>query len=136
MGEASGEFGFGERLKYLQRRVPKPGGGLYTWQEIAEGVGISRPYLSELANGHRDQPSLHVAAALARFFDVSVDRYFLADAEQARRYANDIEFLATNKENDVSLAARANELDEKDRAFVADLIESLLAREKSEEEQA
>lgn len=40
--------------------------------QIQLETGLSKSYLSRLANGSRDNPSLHVLERLADFFDVSI----------------------------------------------------------------
>lgn len=45
-------------------------------QDVAEAVGISRNYLSEL-EGDKTPVSRHVLANLARFFEVSIDTLYL-----------------------------------------------------------
>ncbi|MFD3458218.1 helix-turn-helix domain-containing protein [Nocardia fluminea] len=45
----------------------------------AAGHRISAPYLSQLRSGHRDNPSPKTVAALAEYFQVRPDYFFLAD---------------------------------------------------------
>lgn len=44
----------------------------------AAGHSISAPYLSQLRSGNRDNPSAKTVAALAEYFQVTPDYFFLA----------------------------------------------------------
>jgi transcriptional regulator with XRE-family HTH domain len=65
----------GDRLKAL--RAERPG---LSVQEVADAVGISRPYLSGIENGH-DNPGYESFVALADYYRVSLD--FLSGRELA-----------------------------------------------------
>jgi transcriptional regulator with XRE-family HTH domain len=63
----------GDRLKALRAERPR-----LSVQEVADAVGISRPYLSGIENGH-DNPGYESFVALADYYQVSLD--FLAGRE-------------------------------------------------------
>ncbi len=50
-----------------------------TLTELAARAGISRGYLSEIENGHKDQPSADIILRLADVLDVPFESLYAAD---------------------------------------------------------
>jgi len=45
-----------------------------TLQQVAEGIGSSKSYVWELENGVTDNPGIKTVLALAKFYNVSVNK--------------------------------------------------------------
>ncbi|KQY29155.1 MULTISPECIES: helix-turn-helix domain-containing protein [Nocardia] len=74
---------FAARLNELFDNPSEPDVRLCTNRHVARmlqaaGHRISAPYLSQLRSGHRDNPSPKTVAALAEYFQVTPDYFFLA----------------------------------------------------------
>ena len=72
---------FAERLNHLFDTVHPPGRKSHTNAEVAAtltklGHSISKPYISQLRSGQRDNPSRETVDALARFFKVAPYYFF------------------------------------------------------------
>ncbi|WP_019853984.1 helix-turn-helix domain-containing protein [Actinopolyspora mortivallis] len=122
-------FPLGERISFLRRTLPKPGGGRYTWDEVVTGTGVGRSYLYELRAGNKTDPSMRIVKALAEFFSVPVD-FLVAEDERALRYARQMDTAIRLGEADVvHIAARSGELSPHNRRLVCELVERLAALE-------
>lgn len=89
--------GFADRLNRLFETVHPPGRKPHTNSEVADAVTaaghkLSKPYLSQLRNGHRTNPSHETVTALARFFRVRPDYFY--DDIYAAKIDHDLELLA------------------------------------------
>ncbi|MFC4128460.1 helix-turn-helix domain-containing protein [Nocardia rhizosphaerae] len=76
---------FASRLNELFEAAPEGGAHPHTNRHVARtlraaGHSISSPYLSQLRSGHRANPSPRTVAALAAYFHVEPD-YFFVDVE-------------------------------------------------------
>ncbi len=74
---------FATRLNDLFDNPPSPHVRQCTNRHVARklqeaGHRISAPYLSQLRSGNRDNPSAKTVAALAEYFQVTPDYFFLA----------------------------------------------------------
>lgn len=58
-----------------------------TQAELAEAVGISKPYLSQIINGRRD-PGRAVMGKIARRLGCTVDELFFQDTHQPADRSN------------------------------------------------
>lgn len=101
----------GERLFELRQ---KSGESL---QQVADAAGVSKAHVWELEKGHSKNPSFQLVRELARHFGVSID--VLVGEEAA----------PSMKEQRIDRIHRdLQELSERDRLVVEDMIRSLSAR--------
>ncbi|MFR9806467.1 helix-turn-helix domain-containing protein [Pseudonocardia sp. RS010] len=101
-----------DRLDHLIRNVHPEGRGPYTLDEISQGikestgVTISVAYLSQLANGRRDNPTMAHLHGIATFFGVPVGYFF--DAATSRATDEELALLRAIRDEgirDLTLAA-------------------------------
>ncbi|MGB3304169.1 helix-turn-helix domain-containing protein [Gordonia sp. (in: high G+C Gram-positive bacteria)] len=121
--------GFAGRLNKLFETVHPPGRRPHTNAEVAatlssEGHRISKPYLSQLRNGHRTNPSPDTIAALARFFKVKPDYFY--DDVYAARIDHDLELLSQLRGHGLRrLSSRAFDLSAESQEMLATMAEKL-----------
>lgn len=71
---------FAVKLRRLFETVLDDDGDRYTLEEVAEHVGVTRSYMSQLRKGSKTAPRHPVVAAIADFFGVPPS-YFFSDAK-------------------------------------------------------
>ncbi|MGE0170930.1 helix-turn-helix domain-containing protein [Nocardioides sp.] len=125
---------FAVRLRHLVNTVHPKDRGPYTLAEISAGVKaggiatITPPYLSQLLQGARDNPTLNTITALAQFFGVPTS-YFFDDAA-AKKVDEDLALLKLLQDREVlGVAQRVVELSEEGRRSVAAIVAELSAYE-------
>jgi ESX-1-secreted protein regulator len=143
---------FREKLERLFVAVRHPDGSQYSLADVAAAVNaegsakLSASYLSELRSGRKDNPSIWVVSALARFFGQPIE-YFLDDRDPVAsrddhgdavvamdRLSSDDRLRRALDSHDVRrIAMRASRLTPEDRDRVADLIERLSDEEHGDE---
>lgn len=121
---------FASRLAHLQATIHPRERGPFTYEEIADGIAavggprISEQYISQLLRGRRDNPTIQLVEALAKFFGVPAG-YFFDDA-QAVLVDEEIRLLRVLRDEQVkNLALRAFALSDAGRRSVAAIIEEL-----------
>lgn len=98
------------RLDHLFKHVHPPTRGPYTMKEVAEATGISFSTIQQLRAGKKTNPVMTTVEALAGFFGVSPEFFFLDD-ESAEKQQVQIELLAALRDGDVvEVALRASGL--------------------------
>ncbi|GAA4642571.1 helix-turn-helix domain-containing protein [Gordonia humi] len=121
--------GFARRLNKLFDTVHPPGRKPHTNAEVADAVSatghkISKPYLSQLRNGHRTNPSHETVTALARFFKVKPDYFY--DDVYAAKIDHDLELLSQLRGRSLRrLSSRAFDLSEESQDMLAAMAEKL-----------
>lgn len=121
--------GFAERLNKLFETVHPPGRKPHTNAEVAgtlsaDGHRISKPYLSQLRNGHRTNPSQDTINALARFFKVKPDYFY--DDVYAARIDHDLELLSQLRGHGLRrLSSRAFDLSVESQELLSTMAEKL-----------
>ncbi len=124
---------FAARLNKLFSIVHPPGRRPHTNAEVADALAgsghqISKPYISQLRSGQRNNPSNETVAALARFFKVKPD-YFFNDI-YAAKVDHDLELLAQLKGYGLRrLSTRAFDLSEESQNLLSSMAEKLRASE-------
>ncbi len=124
---------FAARLNKLFSIVHPPGRRPHTNAEVADALAgnghqISKPYISQLRSGQRNNPSDETVAALARFFKVKPD-YFFNDI-YAAKVDHDLELLAQLKGYGLRrLSTRAFDLSEESQNLLSSMAEKLRASE-------
>lgn len=119
-----------DRLNHLFGTVPQRGGRVM-WSNdsaaaamAAAGAPISGAYLSQMRNGHRENPSARHLAALARLFDVPMEYFF--DDDLAARIDRDLTLLAAVRDAGVEgIALRAHGLSSASLENIAGIIERI-----------
>lgn len=115
------------KVNRLFESLTRPDGREYTHEEVAEaiasrgGPSISAPYLWQLRNGKRDNPTKKHLEALADFFEVNPAYFF--DEEKARDIDSQLELLAAMRDAGVKdIALRARKLSPEMREFISGVI--------------
>lgn len=117
------------KLDHLFRTVKAPGGGEYSYRDVARAVEampgdttISASYVHQLRSGVKSNPAMKHVGALAKFFGVP-PAYFYDDAE-ARAVAAELALLAAMRDAGVRrIAMRAADLPPEGLETVAEMIE-------------
>ncbi|CRK50369.1 Nucleoid-associated protein EspR [Rhodococcus sp. RD6.2] len=123
------ESDFASRLNKLFETVHPPGRKPHTNTEVAEALNgsghrISKPYISQLRNGQRTNPSPETVAALAQFFKVKSDYFF--DDIYAARIDHDLELLSQLRGYGLRrLSARAFDLSSESQELLTAMAEKL-----------
>ncbi|MGB3697798.1 MAG: helix-turn-helix domain-containing protein [Gordonia sp. (in: high G+C Gram-positive bacteria)] len=121
--------GFADRLNRLFETVHPPGRKPHTNAEVAaalsaDGYKISKPYLSQLRNGHRTNPSSETVTALARFFKVKSDYFY--DDVYAARIDHDLELLSQLRGHGLRrLSSRAFDLSPESQEMLSAMADKL-----------
>ncbi|GEE00091.1 secretion protein EspR [Gordonia spumicola] len=121
--------GFADRLNRLFETVHPPGRRPHTNSEVvaaltSAGHSISKPYMSQLRNGHRTNPSHEVVVALAKFFKVQPDYFY--DDVYAAKIDHDLEVLSQLRGRGLRrLSARAFDLSEESQEMLTAMAEKL-----------
>lgn len=124
---------FAVRLNRLFALAHPPGRGPYTSSELsdalqANGVGGSRPYISQLRTGRRERPSAAMIEAIAAFF--RVDQAYFFDDEFYRRVNEELHCrVCGDSEYAMAIASRTIGLSEPSRQEVIRMIDDLYSRE-------
>lgn len=127
--------GFRERLNELFARSPRR----LTNKEVvdgllAQGFSISVPYLSQIRTGVRGNPSNLVVAALADYFDVDSEYFYLThvDENSSNRYeAEDAAVIAhLHATSTTALLTTANGLSDDSHEILIELAEKLRLAER------
>lgn len=120
---------FADRLAHLIATVHPADREPYSYREIAEAIAhhpgaMTAQYIGQLKTGSRTNPKLHYVQALAEFFGVPLD--YFSDDEVATRIDAQIADLTAWRDTEArEIAERVTGLDDRDRAAVFNLIESL-----------
>ncbi|WP_132991958.1 helix-turn-helix domain-containing protein [Gordonia zhaorongruii] len=120
---------FAERLNRLFDTVHPPGRKPHSNAEVAMAVSaaghqISKPYISQLRNGHRTNPSHETLSALAQFFKVKPDYFY--DDVYAAKIDHDLELLAQLRGRGLRrLSSRAFDLSEESQEMLSVMAEKL-----------
>lgn len=125
---AGGSPTFAQKLDRLFQSTRSPGGGEYTYAEVAAGITtrgiatISDTYLCDLRNGTKENPRIRHVEALADFFGVPI-AYFL-DGEESARLFDRLETLPAAANAGIRrIALRAVDLSPETLDAVAQIIE-------------
>lgn len=70
-------------------------------EDIAEAVGISDPYLSELMSGRKKNPSTHVLRALSEELGITINDFYHKPPSQAQ-----LDRLKNLSPNDAAMLSR------------------------------
>jgi transcriptional regulator with XRE-family HTH domain len=89
-------------------------------QQVADAVGVSKAHIWELEKGRSDNPSMALVARLADHFGVSVS--FLVSEDPAAADADP----ALQR-----MFRQAQQLDDRERAILDDMLQSLMKRRTS-----
>lgn len=97
-GETADVGTFADRLNRLFSTVHPPCRGPYTSQEMVgalklRGLSLSAPYLSQLRNGERTQPSPQTIGMIAGFFGVRTEYFTEPDSGYARHVDDELRWL-------------------------------------------
>jgi transcriptional regulator with XRE-family HTH domain len=132
---ALGGTTFADKLDGLFRRVLRPDGKSYSYDDVASaiqaaGTTISGSYIWQLRKGEKDNPTIKHVKALAEFFGVE-PVYFFDDAateritaqlDQLRAEQQRLQTLKTDDEAQL-VAMRASELAPSGRALLMNLLD-------------
>lgn len=126
-----------EKLCYLLDRIRRDDRRRFTHAQVADAVARStgrpcdRAYISQLCSGTRDNPTMAVLEALAKFFDVSPAFFF--DDEHSRRITDQIELAVALRDPDTrSLALEMlAQLDPDDADAAATVLRAIAKRRTS-----
>lgn len=131
---------FAARLDTLFKTLHGAGQAEVGYQEVADaiveagGPKVSSTYLYMLRTGRRENPSVPLMQALARYFNVPIT-YFLDD-DVAADLAGQLELLAALRDSDVQrLALRSRDLSPESRAALTTMIDRLRQAEGLKDEQ-
>lgn len=117
--EQAGQFA--KLLNHLFATRPAPSGRPYTLTEVSKATGLSVPYLSILRKGTISAVPLQRAAALARFFKVSLD-YFSQEGEPVDNM-NDLVRDAISKPLVLEVTLRAGRIGTAQRALILQMMD-------------
>jgi transcriptional regulator with XRE-family HTH domain len=117
------------KLDHLFRTVRPPGGGEYSYRDVARAVEampgdttISASYVHQLRNGAKSNPAMKHVGALARFFGVPPAYFY--DDDEARTVADELALVAAMRDAGVRrIAMRAADLPPEGLETVAEMIE-------------
>jgi transcriptional regulator with XRE-family HTH domain len=134
MGEPGVSGSFADKLDLLFRRVTRPDGKPYTYDDVATaiqaaGTTISGSYIWQLRKGEKDNPTIKHVRGLAEFFGVEPAFFFddaaaeriTAQLDQLRAEQERLQGLRNDDEAQL-VALRTSELDPPRRALVMDLL--------------
>lgn len=127
-GDDPGTRTFGDALSRLKATLHPRDRGPYTSGEIADGAGLSRPYVVKLLRGERGVPRYDGVQALARFFGVP-PAYFV-DAGVASRVDAEVAEWGDGAVDlgGSQLARRVMDLSPQDRQTVTEMVKRLETR--------
>ena len=121
---------FAARLDNLFKIAHPAGQPEASYQEVVDalaadgGPSISTTYLYMLRTGRRENPSIPLMQALAKYFNVPVAYFF--DDDVAADLGGQLELLAALRDADVQrIALRSQGLSEDSRKTLADVIKQL-----------
>lgn len=121
---------FAGRLDTLFKTLHGAGQPEVGYQEVADaiteagGPTVTSTYLYMLRTGRRENPSVPLMQALARFFNVPIT--FFLDDQVAADLAGQLELLAALRDSDVQrLALRSRDLSPESRAALTTMIDRL-----------
>lgn len=106
-------MGFGARIAELRRSKKE------SLQEVADAVGVTKTHIWELEKGRAGNPSMSVIKGLADHFKVSI----------ASLIGEDIDAGDADQQL-AGMFRRAGDLDDEERGYLEDMIESFLRRRK------
>jgi transcriptional regulator with XRE-family HTH domain len=124
---------FAARLNHLFSTIHPTGRKPHTNAEVADALAlrghqISKPYISQLRSGQRNNPSADTVAALATFFKVKPDYFF--DDIYAAKVDHDLELLTQLQGYGLRrLSARAFDLSEESQNLLSSMAEKLRVSE-------
>src|SRR5919197_447545 len=128
MSEPAPHRTLAEKLDRLFRAVHPPGGGEYTYREVAAALArtgrptISASYVWHLRTGLRDNPTKRHLEALAEFFGVPPAYFF--DDEASARIGAELELALALRDPVLRrMAVRASGLSHESLVALAEMVE-------------
>ena len=111
-----------EKIEFLFETFRKRDGKRFTYQEVADGVDVTPPYIWKLHTGRSTNPSHKVLQAMSDFFGVPIT-YFSEESMSEER-AENLKLARELRDTGVMrIALRASDLDEDGKRAVLEMIE-------------